>query len=257
MLMSHILFEKMDGVGVVTFNRTSALNALNTEVLGALERLVEEVKKDDSLRVLVFTGAGKAFVAGADIKEMSTMSAEEARQFAGRGQRVFSEIEKMDKVTIAAVNGFALGGGCEMALACDIRLAGTKAKFGQPEVKLGITPGFAGSQRLPKLIGVSHAKYMILTGDMIGADKALELGLVSGVYEDVLEEAISLGSRIARNAPLALSYSKKAIDEGLTVPLEQGNRIEAAYFGLSFATEDQKRGMKAFIEKEEVEFKGR
>ncbi len=255
--MSHILFEKMDGVGVVTFNRTSALNALNTEVLGALERLVEEVKKDDSLRVLVFTGAGKAFVAGADIKEMSTMSAEEARQFAGRGQRVFSEIEKMDKVTIAAVNGFALGGGCEMALACDIRLAGTKAKFGQPEVKLGITPGFAGSQRLPKLIGVSHAKYMILTGDMIGADKALELGLVSGVYEDVLEEAISLGSRIARNAPLALSYSKKAIDEGLTVPLEQGNRIEAAYFGLSFATEDQKRGMKAFIEKEEVEFKGR
>lgn len=255
--MSHILFEKVDGVGVVTFNRTSALNALNTEVLGALERLVEEVKTDDSLRVLVFTGAGKAFVAGADIKEMATMSAEEARQFAGRGQRVFSEIEKMDKVTIAAVNGFALGGGCEMALACDIRLAGTKAKFGQPEVKLGITPGFAGSQRLPKLIGVSHAKYMILTGDMIGADKALELGLVSGVYEDVLEEAVSLGSRIARNAPLALSYSKKAIDEGLTVPLEQGNRIEAAYFGLSFATEDQKRGMKAFIEKEEVEFKGR
>ncbi len=255
--MSHILFEKVDGVGVVTFNRTSALNALNTEVLGALERLVEEVKTDDSLRVLVFTGAGKAFVAGADIKEMATMSAEEARQFAGRGQRVFSEIEKMDKVTIAAVNGFALGGGCEMALACDIRLAGIKAKFGQPEVKLGITPGFAGSQRLPKLIGVSHAKYMILTGDMIGADKALELGLVSGVYEDVLEEAVSLGSRIARNAPLALSYSKKAIDEGLTVPLEQGNRIEAAYFGLSFATEDQKRGMKAFIEKEEVEFKGR
>lgn len=255
--MSHILFEKVDGVGVVTFNRTSALNALNTEVLGALERLVEEVKTDDSLRVLVFTGAGKAFVAGADIKEMATMSAEEARQFAGRGQRVFSEIEKMDKVTIAAVNGFALGGGCEMALACDIRLGGTKAKFGQPEVKLGITPGFAGSQRLPKLIGVSHAKYMILTGDMIGADKALELGLVSGVYEDVLEEAVSLGSRIARNAPLALSYSKKAIDEGLTVPLEQGNRIEAAYFGLSFATEDQKRGMKAFIEKEEVEFKGR
>lgn len=255
--MGHLLFEKRGSVGLVTFNRPEALNALNSETLNALNDILDTIKKDDSIRCVVFTGAGKAFIAGADIKEMESLTADQGRGFSRLGQEVFDRVEKLDKVTIAAVNGYALGGGCEMTLCCDIRIASEKARFGQPEVTLGVTPGFGGTQRLPKIIGVSRAKQLIFTGDMIDAKKALEIGLVSAVCEDAVECAIELAEKIASRAPLAVQYSKMAIDQGLNLDAASGSRIESQAFGLCFATEDQKNGMRAFVEKTKIEFRGK
>lgn len=249
--------ERRGAVGIVTFSRPEALNAMNLATLKELEGLLDEIAADTSLGIVIFTGEGKAFIAGADIKEMSLLDAEEGRTFGVLGQKIFYKMERLDQVTIAAINGFALGGGCELALACDLRYAGMKAKMGQPEVTLGITPGFSGSQRLPKLIGLSRAKELIFTGKMIDAIEAEQIGLVNKVVDgDVLEYALEVASTIERNAPLAVKYSKKAIDSGYGQTVNEGNVLEASFFGLCFASEDQKEGMTAFIDKKKPNFRG-
>ncbi|SHG75543.1 enoyl-CoA hydratase [Thermosyntropha lipolytica DSM 11003] len=255
----YLKVEKEGYIGIITVNRPEVLNALNREVLQEIKEAAEYMEKDDEVRVVIITGAGeKAFVAGADIKEMQPLNAVEGRSFGKLGQEVFRRIENMEKPVIAAVNGFALGGGCELAMAADIRIASEKAKFGQPEVTLGITPGFGGTQRLPRLVGEGRAMELILTGRMIGAEEALRIGLVNAVYpaDKLMEEAKKLAETIARNAPLAVKFSKAAINKGLQTDIDTGMAIEADLFGLCFATEDQKEGMKAFINKEKVEFKG-
>lgn len=257
MSYKHLLLEKQGPVATVTFNRPEALNALNSELLKELGQMVDEIESDDSVYVAVFTGQGKSFIAGADISEMSDLGAVEGQLFGALGQSVFLKVENMLKPTIAAVNGFALGGGMEFAMSCDIRVASEKAKFGQPEVGLGITPGFSGTQRLPKLIGLGKAKELIFTGKMIGAAEALELGLVNSIYEPekLLDKAREMAEQIATNAQIAVRLSKKAINEGYNKDIATGNNLEAGYFGLCFSTEDQKSGMKAFLNKEKASFK--
>ncbi|WIF95689.1 short-chain-enoyl-CoA hydratase [Caminicella sporogenes] len=259
MELKYLLFEKKENIAVIKFNRPKALNALNTQVLEELDKLIDCIKNDKQIYVAIFTGEGKAFVAGADISEMANFNADEGRRFSILGQRVFRKLELMEKPVIAAVNGYALGGGCEFAIACDIRVASEKAKFGQPEVTLGITPGFAGTQRLSRLVGIAKAKELIFTGDMIDAEEAKRIGLVNKVvpHEKLMEESMNLAKKICERAQLAVRYSKMAINKGLDVDLDSGNDIEASYFGLCFATEDQKEGMKAFLEKRKAEFKAR
>lgn len=254
----NITVEKSDGVALVKFNRPKALNALNSETLAELDAVVDSLSADASVRAIVFTGEGKGFIAGADIREMSTLTAEQGRAFGALGQRVFRKVELMTKPTIAAVNGFALGGGCEFAMSCDIRIASEKAKFGQPEVTLGITPGFSGTVRLPKLVGMGMAKELILTGRMAGAAEAKAIGLVNHVVEadDLLSKAMEMATGIAANAPLAVAYSKAAINKSAEMDTDVANTIEETYFGLCFATEDQKHGMEAFLNKEKAQFKG-
>lgn len=258
--MSIVLFEKKDSVGIIKINRPEAMNSLNEEVLTALDAAVAEAEGDPSVEVIVITGEGRAFVAGADIAGMEPLDREGGRKFGGLGQRVFRRIEKLDKPTIAAVNGFALGGGCELAMACDLRVAGEKAKFGQPEVGLGITPGYSGTQRLPRLVGKAKAIELILTGDIITAQEAAAIGLVNRVapQESLMDEVFALAGRIMKNAPIAVRYSNKAIKEGLEcADMDQAIAIEAELFAECFATEDQKEGMGAFLAKRKPEFKGR
>ncbi len=257
--MNTLLLEKKDGIAIVTMNRPKALNALNSEMLKEIKGVIKELNSDESVKVVVFTGSGKSFVAGADIAEMSELSAEEGRAFAQLGQGVFRHIEIMNKPTIAAINGFALGGGCEISMSCDIRIASTKAKFGQPEVGLGITPGFSGTVRLSRVVGVAKAKELIYTAKIISADEAQKIGLVNQVVEpdDLMDTAMAMAKEIASKAPLAVRYAKEAINRALDVDIDTGNSIEAGYFGLCFATEDQKNGMKAFLNKEKAEFKGK
>ncbi len=257
--VNTLLLEKKDGIAVVTMNRPKALNALNSEMLTELKSVIRELNSDDEVSVVVFTGSGKSFVAGADIAEMSELSAEQGRAFAQLGQGVFRHIEIMNKPTIAAVNGFALGGGCEISMSCDIRIASDKAKFGQPEVGLGITPGFSGTVRLAKLVGVAKAKELIYTANIISADEAEKIGLVNQVVpaEELMDTAMSMAKRISKQAPLAVRYAKEAINRSLDVDIDTGNSIEAGYFGLCFATEDQKNGMKAFLNKDKAKFEGK
>lgn len=256
----YLKVEKEGYVGIITINRPEVLNALSSEVLKEIKRAAEYMEKDDEVRVVIITGAGeKAFVAGADIKEMQPLNAVEGRNFGKLGQEVFRYLETMEKPVIAAVNGFALGGGCELAMAADIRLASEKARFGQPEVTLGIIPGFGGTQRLSRLIGEGRAMELILTGRMITAEEALRIGLVNAVYppDKLMEEARKMAEMIAKNAPLAVRFAKAAINKGLQADIDTAMSIEADLFGMCFATEDQKEGMKAFIEKGKIEFKGR
>lgn len=255
----YLKVEKEGYIGIITVNRPEALNSLNSGVLEEIKLAADYMEKDDEVRVAIITGAGeKAFVAGADIKEMQPLNAVEGRNFGKLGQEVFRYLETMEKPVIAAVNGFALGGGCELAMAADIRIASEKAKFGQPEVTLGITPGFGGTQRLPRLVGEGRAMEIILTGRMINAEEALRIGLVNAVYpaDKLMEEAKKMAEMIARNAPLAVRLAKAAINKGLQADMDTAMSIEADLFGLCFATDDQKEGMKAFINKEKVEFKG-
>lgn len=256
---SNVLVSHEGSVAVVKMNRPKALNALNSETLAELAQIFKTLEADDNVHVIVLTGEGKAFVAGADISEMADLTAEGGRAFARLGQSVFSQIESCIKPTIAAINGFALGGGCELALSCDIRLASVNAKFGQPETGLGITPGFAGTQRLPKVVGVAKAKELIYTSGVIGAEEALRIGLVNHVYEaeTLLEEAMKMAQKIAGNGQLAVRYSKAAIDTGLNMNAAAGSAIEESYFGLCFASEDQKGAMKAFLNKEKYAFTNR
>lgn len=257
---SCVLFENEDGIGIVTINRPKALNALNKEVLVNLGKIMDEVAADSSVKVVIITGSGeKSFVAGADITEMQPLTAVEGREFGRLGQAVNSKIEKLPQPVIAAVNGFALGGGCELAMACDIRIASENAKFGQPEVSLGIPPGFGGTQRLPRLVGKGRAKELLFTGDMIDATEAYRVGLVNKVVApaDLMDIARAMAQKITAKAPIAVQLCKVAVNEGLEMGLESGVSYEAEVFGLCFATEDQKEGMKAFTEKRKPSFVGK
>ena len=251
---AHPFIEQKDAIAVLTIDRERALNALNSEVLGELDAAIDAIDLD-AVRCLIITGAGqKSFVAGADIGEMSTLSKAEGEAFGKKGNDVFRKIEKLPIPVIAAVNGFALGGGCELSMSCDIRLASENAVFGQPETGLGITPGFGGTQRLARIIPVGKAKEMLYAGTKVKADEALSLGLVNAVYpsEELLPAAEKLAAKIARNAPIAVRASKKAVDEGLQVSIDEAIVIEEKLFGSCFETEDQRNGMAAFLNKEKA-----
>lgn len=255
-----LLHEINDGIATLTINRPKALNALNSSVLSELECALFELDLDDSVKVVVITGAGeKAFVAGADIKEMSDLSSFAAHAFMRAGQRVMLFIEKMKKPVIAAVNGFALGGGLELALACDFAYASEKAKLGLPEVGLGIMPGFGGTQNLARLIGPNKAKELIFTGKMITAQKALAWGIVNEVFapEELMEKTLETAREIADKGTLGVRYGKDSIVSGLNMAKDDGFRYEASLIGVLFSTEDQREGMDAFVEKRKAEFKGK
>ena len=254
--MSNILLEKKGLYAVATINRPKALNALNSEVLSDLDELVRTVSADADIRALVITGSGeKAFVAGADIGEMSTLTPAEGEAFGKHGNDVFRKLETLPIPTIAAVNGFALGGGCELSMSCDIRLCADTAVFGQPEAGLGITPGFGGTQRLARLVSPGMAKQLIYTAKNIKADEAYRIGLVNAVYplDELLPAAEKMAETIAKNAPIAVRACKKAINEGLEVEMDDAVVIEEKLFGSCFKTADQIEGMSAFLEKRKHE----
>ncbi len=253
-----VLLEKQDGIGIIKINRPEAMNALNADVLNGLSAAVAEADADKEIQVIIITGEGRAFVAGADIASMQSMTEQEGYEFGHVGQGVFRQVEKLNKPTIAAINGFALGGGCELAMSCDMRIASEKAKFGQPEVGLGITPGFSGTQRLPRIVGKAFAMELILTGDVIDAKKAEAIGLVNKVVapEALMDEALALAARIKKNSPCAVQYSCQAIKDGLDLDIDGAIEVEAKLFGKCFSTKDQKEGMSAFLEKRKPEFKG-
>lgn len=254
-----IKVEVEAGIALVTIERPEALNALNEAVLEGLDAAFSHLEKDAALRAVILTGSGKAFVAGADIKAMASLDAAGAQAFARRGQGVMDAIETFPRPVLAAVNGFALGGGCELALACDLRIASEKAKAGQPEVSLGVTPGFGGTQRLPRLVGRSRAKYLLFTGEVIDAAKALALGFFDEVVpaEELLPRCREIANLIAAKGPQAVSECKRLVDEGADLPLTQALALEAERFGSCFTTADQKEGMAAFIEKRSAHFRGR
>ncbi len=258
--MTMVRIEKKAPVGLIRIDRPEAMNSLNEQVLTELDAALDAVGMDSDVRVIIITGEGKAFVAGADIAGMQPLDVRGGYEWGLLGRKVFRKIETMDKPVIAAVNGFALGGGCELAMACDIRIAGNRAKFGQPEVGLGITPGYSGTQRLPRLVGKAKAMELILTADIIGADDAAAIGLVNRVVpqETLMEEAYALAEKIAKNGPLAVAYSKKAIVDGLEQSdMDQAMEVETKLFAKCFETADQKEGMSAFLEKRKPQFKGR
>ena len=249
--MEMVLFEEKGLVGVITINRPKVLNALCSQVLDELNEVLDSVDTK-KLRCLVVTGAGeKSFVAGADISEMSTLNKEQGEAFGKKGNDVFLKLEAFPLPTVAAVNGFALGGGCELAMACDIRYCSENAMFGQPEVGLGITPGFGGTQRLARIVGTGMAKEMVFSARNIKAPEALRIGLVNAVYppEELMPAAQKMAARIAGNAPIAVRAAKKAIREGLERPMDEAMVLEEKAFGSCFATEDQREGMGAFLEK--------
>lgn len=249
--MNYVKYEQRGFVGVLTIDRQNALNALNTEIMNELEQTLETISLEDT-RCLILTGAGeKSFVAGADIGEMSTLSKAEGVEFGKKGNDVFRKIETFPLPVIAAVNGFALGGGCELAMACDIRIASENAVFAQPEVSLGITAGFGGTQRLARIIGLGKAKELLYTTAKVKAEEALRLGLVNAVYPQaqLMDECMKLAERIAQNAPIAVRATKKAVNEGMQVDMDTAIAIEAELFGSCFDTMDQKNAMSAFMEK--------
>ncbi len=260
MEFQNIYLEREDRLVTLYINRPKALNALNRDTLLEIKAAVEEVESDQGIEALIITGAGdRAFVAGADIAFMQSLSAIEGRKFGLLGQEAFRMIEAMEKPVIAAVNGFALGGGCELAMCCDFRIASTKAKFGQPEVGLGIIPGFGGTQRLPRLIGPGMARQMLFSAELVDATEALRIGLVNTVVapEDLMPTVKGLAQRIIANGPLAVRLCKAAINEGLQTDIDRAMTIEADLFGLCFSTADQKEGMLAFLEKRKAAFTGR
>jgi enoyl-CoA hydratase len=260
MAYQNLLWEKKDGIGFITFNRPDRLNALNFRTMDDLDAVLTEAANDSAVRVLIVTGAGeKAFVAGADINELAALTALDGRATALRGQSVFHRLETLGKPSIAAINGFALGGGCELALACTIRIASKTARLGQPEVKLGIIPGYGGSQRLARLCGKGVAQELCLTGEMINAEEALRVGLVNHVYEpaELLPIAEAMAKKIIANAPLAVKFTMEAIERGMEMGQEEGLFLEATLFGLACTTEDMREGTKAFLEKRPGQFKGK
>ncbi|MCC7417981.1 MAG: enoyl-CoA hydratase/isomerase family protein [Acidobacteria bacterium] len=260
MAVPPLLVERDGAVAVVTLNRPEVLNALDARMLAELARAVEAYAGDEGVRAIVITGAGdRAFAAGADIRELAASSGAEARGLALSGQRVFDRIEKLGKPVIAAVNGVALGGGCELAMACTLRLAADTATLGQPEVHLGLTPGYGGTQRLARLIGKGRAMEMLLTGAPLGAAEAERIGLVNRVVPaaGLLGEARALAARLAGAAPVAVRYILSAVNEGLEMPLAEACAFEASLFGLAASTEDMREGTAAFLEKRRPVFKGR
>ena len=249
--MSFVKLEKQGHVGVMTISRPEALNALNSQVLNDLDAAIDLAEQDAEIYVVILTGEGRSFVAGADIGEMVNFSAIDGKRFGVHGGNVFLKLENMSKPVIAAINGFALGGGCELAMSCDIRLASEKAKFGQPEVGLGITPGFGGTQRLPRIVGVSKAMELILTAKVIGAAEAKSIGLVSEVYppEELMDQAMAMANMICANAQVAVCESKRCIRMGMQTDIHTGCAFEAEAFGVTCGTEDKNEGMSAFLEK--------
>ncbi len=258
--LENVLYEKRGGIAYVTVNRPKALNALNTPTWKDLRTAFEDARDDLAVRGVILTGAGdKAFIAGADITELAHTGAVEAEQSSRFGQEVLDLVENLGKPVIAAVNGFALGGGCEAAMACTIRIAAEGAKFGQPEVKLGLLPGGGGTQRLPRLVGKGRALQLILTGEMISAQEAYRIGLVNEVAPaaDLIPRAEAILKQIAANAPIAVAFALEATNKGMETSQSEGLRLEAAYFGLCAATEDKQEGTTAFLEKRPPQFHGR
>jgi enoyl-CoA hydratase/carnithine racemase len=259
MAFDNLLIERDGATAIVTINRPTVLNALNTQTLDELRRAILELKQDERVRVVILTGAGeKSFVAGADINELAVQTPTGGREHALAGQHVLDVIENMGKPVIAAINGYALGGGCELAMACTLRLAADTAKLGQPEISLGLLPGYAGTQRLPRLVGKGKAMEMILTGAPIGADEAQRIGLVNRVVPaaELLTEARALAARLAASAPIAMRYIVNAVNKGLEMPFAEACQYEATLFGLVASTEDMREGTSAFLEKRKPAFKG-
>jgi len=258
--MYHFLtLDVADRIATITVNRPDKLNALNDATIAELGRAIDEANSRDDVAAVLLTGAGRAFIAGADISELESQSPLEAQRRARVGQAIFRRFETSPKPTVAAINGFALGGGCELAMACHVRIASEKAKLGQPEVKLGIVPGYGGTQRLPRLVGRGAALRLLLTGDMIDAAEAFRLGLVDQVVapDALIATARAMLTAMAANAPLAMAGCIEAVNRGLDVPLNEGCTIESDFFGLLSATADMKEGMRAFLEKRAPDFTGR
>jgi enoyl-CoA hydratase len=260
MAYENLLYEKRDGIGFITFNRPKVLNALNHKTMEELRDILITAREDAAVRVLILTGAGeKSFVAGADIAELAVQTPVSGKETAAFGQGVLQLLETIGKPSIAAINGFALGGGCEVALACSMRLASKTARLGQPEVKLGIMTGYGGSQRLTRLCGKGVAYEICLTGEMFSAEEALRMGLVNHVYEpaDLLPAAEALAKKIIANAPLSVKFTMEAIERGTQMPLAEGQYLETALFGVLAATEDMREGTRAFLEKRPAQFRGK
>jgi len=259
MTFDNLLIERDGALVIVTINRPAVLNALDTPTTDDLRRLMTDLQDDASVRVVIVTGAGdKSFVAGADINELVALTPVEAREHARRGQQVFDLIEHLGKPVIAAVNGFALGGGCELAMACTLRIAAEDARFGQPEINLGLIPGFAGTQRLARLVGKGVALEILLTGRQVKADEALRIGLVNKVVPpaSLLDEARALALQLAAQAPIASRFILDAVNHGLEVPFVEGQALEATLFGMIASTADMREGTRAFLEKRKARFKG-
>ena len=252
-----IRYEKNGDLAIAAINRPEALNALNGTVLRELSQVVAEVENDSEVRAFILTGEGRAFVAGADIGEQNALDVASARKFSRFGSSIFRRIEKLEIPTIAAVNGFCLGGGCELAMSFDIILASEKAKFGQPEVGLGITPGFSGTQRLPRRVGVAKAKELLFSGRMITAAEAEKIGLVNAVYPagELMNAALEMAKSFTRNAPVAIKYVKASVDRGMQMDIDGGIALENELYAMCFATEDCKEGLTAFLEKRPAAFK--
>jgi enoyl-CoA hydratase len=260
MTFTNIVFEKKNAIAYVTVNRPKVLNALNMATMEELRTAFHDIKNDASVRVVILTGAGeKAFIAGADIGELAQNNAVTAKEYTHRGQSVLNLIENLGKPVIACINGFALGGGCEIAMACTMRLASENAKLGQPEVKLGIIPGYGGTQRLPRLVGKGLAMQLLLTGEMISAQEAHRISLVNEVVAaaELIPRAEAIAQKVIANAPLAVQYTMEAVNKGMETPLAEGLYIEATLFGVACATEDKKEGTTAFLEKRAAQFKGK
>jgi enoyl-CoA hydratase/carnithine racemase len=260
MNFENILLEKKNSIAYVTVNRPKVLNALNMATMEELRAAFTDIKDDASIRVAILSGSGeKAFIAGADISELAKHGAVSAKEYTHRGQSVLDLIENLGKPVIACINGFALGGGCELALACTMRLASDNAKLGQPEVKLGIMPGYGGSQRLPRLVGKGIANQLLLTGEMITAQEAHRIGLVNEVPApgELIARAEAIAQKIIANAPLAVQYTMEAVNKGMEMTQAEGLYLEATLFGMCCATEDKKEGTSAFLEKRPAQFKGK
>ncbi len=255
-----LLYDKRDGIGYVTVNRPEKLNALNHQVMEELSACFKEIQSDNEVRAVILTGAGeKAFVAGADINELAVQSPVEGKETSLRGQQIFDSIENLGKPVIAAINGYALGGGCELAMACTLRVASENARFGQPEVKLGIVPGYAGTQRLPRLVGKGRAHEIILSGEPVTAHEAYRIGLVNQVVagKDLIAAAEILARKIMAHAPLAVKFALEAVNHGLEMTQNEGQFLEATLFGLCCTTADMKEGTRAFLEKRPANFVGK
>ena len=260
MSFENLLLDRDGGVATITINRPKVLNALNSQTLDELRRAILELQRDDAVRAVILTGAGeKSFIAGADINELATQTPVSGREHAMSGQHVLDLIEHMGKPVIAAINGFALGGGCELAMACSIRIAADTAKLGQPEINLGLIPGYAGTQRLTRIIGRGRALELLLTGDQVTAQEAHRLGLVNRVVAaaDLMAEAKKLAATLAAKAPVAVKYILEAVNKGVEMPFAQAQVFEATLFGLVASTEDMREGTKAFLEKRKADFRGK
>ena len=256
----NILYEKKNGIAYITFIRPKVLNALNRKTIEELGEILRDAQNDEAVRVLILTGAGeKSFVAGADISELALQTPVAGKEFSLYGQSVLHLLETMGKPSICAINGFALGGGCELALSCTMRLSSKSARLGQPEVKLGILPGYGGTQRLARLCGKGMAHELCLSGEMISAEEALRIGLVNHIYEpgELMPAAEALAKKIMANGPLAVKFAMEAIERGLVMPLAEGLFLEATLFGVACATEDMREGTRAFLDKRPAQFKGK